>query len=93
MNLRANGGHAIGDGNRCQAAALIERKRANGGHTIGDNQICHQGAVQIQILSIVKRVGIRTAKRNLAPRRYIRDVYTRQAAATIKRQPLQFRKP
>ena len=83
--ILAYGCYVIAYGNTCQSIAVRESIIANVCYTIGNNEFCNQFSIEIQIMRIIQRIGIRTAEFYITPSRQIGNVNTRQGIAIGKR--------
>ena len=79
--------HAVRDGDRGQSAAITESILPYARHAVRDHKIGHQLAIKIQVMRIVKRVGIIAIKLYPTPCCKICDVDRCQSAATVEGRP------
>ena len=68
-----------------QAAAASERMRPNAQHAVGNSHVLYQGAVEIQVVRVIKRIGRGTAKGNAAPLREVVNAHACQPVAAQER--------
>ena len=76
--------HTIRDCDARKAAAAVKGLFTNACHTFRDHQIGHKFSIEIQIMGAKERIRIRSIKCNATPRRYVRNIHARKAAAAEK---------
>ena len=84
-SIRTNHPHAIGDRHLSDADLVEECVHRNLSNTFGDNKLGYKLAVKMEICFIGKRVSIIVGKRDITPRRYVRDIYVLKGTTAFKR--------